>query len=249
MSARISVRHDRSTGRGIPSRLALATLMAGACSAAWSATEYGRVISSTAVQAQMAVSQPQCRDELQPLPPQSSGAGALVGALVGGAVGNAVGAGAGRAAATALGVFSGAVIGDRAEAAGNPPGSTLVRVCQPGVRYEPRIVGYDVVYEYNGRRYSTRTEQDPGPRIALDVNVSPVGAVQAPPPAYGSPPPAYASPPVAYAAPPAYAAPVYGAPVYYGAPPAYGYYGGAYPLFVPSVGVFIGGYGYRGRWR
>lgn len=44
-----------------------------------------------------------------------SGGGSVVGAILGGAVGNQVGGGFGRAAATALGVFGGAVIGNRVE--------------------------------------------------------------------------------------------------------------------------------------
>jgi uncharacterized protein YcfJ len=231
----------------------IAVGIAAACSAAL-ATEYGTVISSTPVSAQVAVPQQQCNDEPQLVQTPNTGAGALFGAIVGGAIGNSVGAGMGRAAATGLGVVAGAAIGDRAEASNSPPVQTTVRRCATVTGYQNRVVGYDVVYEYRGQRYSTRMAQDPGQRIALDVNVAPAGgaAATAPAPVY-SPPPAYSqapvysppvySPPVVYAAP----APVYG----YYAP--YGYYGGYYgyagPALVvaPSLVFGVGGHWRHGR--
>ena len=44
-----------------------------------------------------------------------SGGGAALGAVIGGVLGNQVGHGGGRAAATALGLFGGAVVGDKVE--------------------------------------------------------------------------------------------------------------------------------------
>ena len=184
------------------------------------ATEYGTVISSTPVTQQVAVPQQQCWDEQQVVQPRPSGAGALVGALVGGVVGNQFGAGMGRAAATGLGVVAGAAIGDHAEAANTPPVATNVRRCQNVSQYENRVIGYDVVYEYNGQRYSARLPQDPGSRIALDVSVAPQGG-QAPAP--GSlPPPVYT--------------PRSASPVVYAPAPAY-YYGGPSVVVVPRVVV------------
>ena len=203
--------------------IATAVMLAAGAGTA-SATEYGTVISSTPVTQQIAAPQQQCWDEQQVVQQRSSGAGALVGALIGGAVGNQFGGGMGRAAATGLGVVAGAALGDRAEANNNPPVAQTVRRCQPVAQYENRVVGYDVVYEYNGQRYSTRMAQDPGARIALDVSVTPAGGM--PPTAPSSlPPPVYS---------PRSPAPVYAQPVVYAPAPAY-YYGAPPVVVVPRV--------------
>jgi uncharacterized protein YcfJ len=201
--------------------------LAAACSAAL-ATEYGTVISSTAVTAQAAMPQQQCTDGQALVQPRTSGGGALLGALVGGVVGNNLGAGMGRAAATGLGVVAGSVIGDRTEAANTPPAAVPARSCQTVTGYQNRVVGYDVVYEYNGQRDSARMAQDPGARIALDVNVAPTSdtvtvapvptAVDAPAPVYG--------PYTSYA---------YGPDGYYG-------YAGPAVAVVPSITLGFGGY-------
>lgn len=224
------------------------------------AGEYGRVISSTAVQAQVPVPQQQCYDSQQVVEQPRSGGGALVGAVIGGVLGNAIGAGAGRAAATGLGVVAGAALGDQAEANANPPSTRTVRSCQTVSRMETRVIGYDVVYEYQGQRYSARLAQPPGERIALAVNVAPSGALAADAAAYAQQAPATAPEPVyapAYPASPAYPAPVYApdypvyAPVY---APAYGYghgYGYGYPAagLVVTPRIIIGGGRYRDRWH
>jgi uncharacterized protein YcfJ len=161
------------------------TLLASACAllAAASlpaqATEYGAVISRVPAYASVAVPERQCFDQEQTVRQAPTGAGALVGALVGGGVGNALGNGAGRAAATGLGFIAGALIGDRVEAEATPPASAVVRSCQVVSRVENRVVGWDVVYEYNGQRYATRLAADPGDRVALNVSVAPVAAAAA----------------------------------------------------------------------
>lgn len=213
---------------------------------AW-ATEYGTVLSSTPVTAQVAVPQSQCNDEPALVQQPPSGVGSLLGAVVGGVVGNQFGSGAGRAAATGLGAVAGSVVGNNIESANNPPAATTVRRCRTVSRYENRLVGYDVTYEYNGQRYTTRMAQDPGSRIALNVNVAPQGALAQAPgqsPLSGTPvgeplyrEPVYTEP--AYPAP-VYAAPYYaGPPVVYAPPPAYyGYAPGV--AIVPRI--WIGGY-------
>jgi hypothetical protein len=138
---------------------------------------------------------------------------------------------------------------------------------------------YHVTYEYNGQRYSTRTDARPGSTIPVDVgdygvattspvapqsqlNQGPGGGIGQPDwnnvvpeqgVVVGTGQPAYAAPPPVYAQP---------APVYYPAPvyvqPAYGYgYGYGYPgaYAYPPVGLSLNlGYsrGWRGgggRWR
>lgn len=83
------------------------------------AQEVGRVISSTPIIQQVGVLRQVCTTEQVAVQQPKSGAGAVMGAIAGGAMGNAVGGGSGRAAATMLGIFGGAVLGDRVK--GGPP--------------------------------------------------------------------------------------------------------------------------------
>jgi uncharacterized protein YcfJ len=210
--------------------------LAAACGAA-QATEYGTVISSTAVTAQVAVPLQQCSEQQVLVQPRTSGGGAVLGALVGGVVGHQVGGGFGRAAATGLGVVAGSVIGDRTEAANTPATTVPVQNCQTLTSYENRVVGYDVTYEYHGQRYVTRVAQDPGPRIALNVTVAPAGATVATVPAAPLPMPvAPLAPPVVYTPVSAYG--------YYGPYGYYDYYGGYYggPAVTVVPRVVIGGH-------
>ena len=131
------------------------------------AQEQGRVLSATPVVQQVGVPQQVCGNETVYSGNRTSGAGAVVGAIAGGAAGNAIGKGSGRAAATAIGLIGGALVGNQIE--GGRPQYQDVQRCTTETYYQNRTVGYDVVYEYAGRQYSTRTESDPGRYIALIV--------------------------------------------------------------------------------
>lgn len=207
----------------------VAVSLAAACSAAFAGTEYGDVISSRPVITQVSVPQQQCTEQQATVAPRTSGGGALLGALVGGVVGHGLGEGFGRAAATGLGAVAGSVIGDRAEAANTPVETVPVRSCQTVYTVENRVVGYDVTYDYGGQRYTTRLAQDPGARIALNVNVTPqqLGNTAPAPTTVVVPAPVvtYPVPVVATAV----------APAYYGNP------------FVPRVNLMLGGYWHHGR--
>ena len=146
-----------------------------------SAQEQGRVLSATPVVQQVGVPQQVCGNETVYSGNRTSGAGAVIGALVGGAAGNGIGKGHGRTAATALGVLGGAVIGNQIEGNGQPQYENVQR-CNTETYYENRTVGYDVVYEYAGRQYTTRTQNDPGRWIA--VNVQPAGQYSTQPDPY-----------------------------------------------------------------
>lgn len=148
----------------------LASLLSAAGLAA--AQEQARVISSTPIVQQIAVPQQVCRDETVYSAPRTTGGGALLGAIAGGAVGNAIGGGSGRAAATALGLVGGALLGEQVEGQGRPFNQHDVQRCETETIYENRTVGYNVVYEYAGRQYTTRTERDPGGW--MPVNVQPL---------------------------------------------------------------------------
>lgn len=223
-------------------RSLIAMSLASACTVA-EAAEYGRVVSSTEVTAEVAVPQQDCYDQPTVVKPETSGGGAVLGAVVGGVVGNRFGAGSGRALATGVGAVVGAVAGNKVEAGSTPDEHTTVRNCQNAVSYERRVVGYDVVYDYNGRRYSTRLDHDPGDHIELAVSATPVGqtvtSTQPPPTVVYADP----NPTVIYAAPP---------PVYYSYPYGYSSYGYGYPYGYGGyggtsvvVGVRGGHYGHR----
>lgn len=226
-----------------------------------------RVISSTPVVQQVAVPRQVCNNQAVVSEAPRSGAGALLGAVAGGAAGNAIGNGSGRAIATMIGLFGGAIVGDRVE--GSNSQVQNVQQCTTQTFYENRPSHYNVVYEYQNTQYNVQMANDPGQYVRLQV--TPVGAVNPPPqtlqpqqpqtyyqpvpaqPAYIQQPSSYGQP--SYGQPtyvqPTYIQPVLAAPVYYP-----GYYQRPYrsPYYSP-VGVSLNfgysrGYGGgHGHWR
>jgi uncharacterized protein YcfJ len=210
-----------------------------------SAAEYANVLSATPITTSVATPRQDCYQGAQVVQQPPSGAGALIGAIAGGVIGNQFGHGFGRAAATGLGVVAGSAIGNNVEANNSAPTTVPVQRCRTVDAYESRIVGYDVVYEYNGQRYSTRLPHDPGPRLAVDIRPvgdAPVDRVgppatyaNVPPAAYAqsAPAPLYSEAPAAYYdAPPAYYGP---APAYYPAP-----YPASYYVAPAAIGIGLG---------
>lgn len=148
--------------------------------------EYARVIDVEPLRRRVRVSEPvrECWDETDyradgPLSSNHIG-GTLVGALIGGALGNQVGDGRGRQVARAAGAIIGGAVGHNVsrqrqrERYGDR--EYVYERCEVRYRdsYEERIDGYEVTYEYAGRRYVTRMPYDPGDRIRIRVDVSPV---------------------------------------------------------------------------
>jgi len=144
------------------------------------AQEVGRVISSTPMFQQVAVPRQVCSNQPVVQQPQKSGAGALMGAIAGGAVGNQMGKGSGNAAATAIGLFGGAILGDKIEGAPAPEVRN-VQTCTNQVFYENRTSGYNVVYEFNGKQYTVVMPSDPGPTVRLQVTPMPMAPSMAAP--------------------------------------------------------------------
>ncbi|MFD2755475.1 glycine zipper 2TM domain-containing protein [Comamonas terrae] len=236
--------------------LAVMTLVAATASMSTVAfaQERGRVLSTTPITQQVVVPQQVCNDQAVAVAPRSTGAGAVIGAIAGGVLGNAIGGGAGRAAATAAGAVGGAMLGNQAEAYG-PPQYQTVRQCSTQNYYQNQTVGYNVVYEYRGRNYTTQTSTPPGDWIALNVTPADNGNLYNSNGYYDNPAPAqvYGTVPVApaasyqsgyYAPQPAYTAGDYVAPLLIGA--AIG--AGAYYATRPH---YHGYYrpGWRGGWR
>ena len=177
--------------------LAVATLLAGFATSA-SAQVYGdtaRVISATPITERVAVPKRECLVEPsgydQPAPPPAirsdsggtSGAGAVLGAIVGGVIGHQFGSSSGgRDHGTAAGAVIGGLIGNSIEkdqsgyqrAANEAPAPRPIPPgCETVTEMSDRIVGYDVRYEYNGREFRTRMPYDPGPQMAVNVEVRP----------------------------------------------------------------------------
>lgn len=145
--------------------------LALALPAAHAQTEVAQVISSIPVIQQVAVPRQVCNTQQVVVEQPKSGAGAAMGAIAGGAVGNQIGDGSGRAVATIVGIIGGAMLGDRIEGPAAP--RTQERTtCTTQTVYENRTIGYNVTYEYAGRRYQIQLPNDPGP--TLPVQVSPV---------------------------------------------------------------------------
>jgi uncharacterized protein YcfJ len=156
-----------------PKRLLILSIAMAATAGAAFAEDVGRVLSAQPIIQQVAVPRKVCSNQQVEVQQQKSGAGAAMGAIAGGAIGNSVGRGSGNAAATVLGIFGGAILGDRIEGA---PASRVenVQSCATQNFYENRTVGYNVTYEFGGRNYSVQMPNDPGPTIRLQV--SPIGA-------------------------------------------------------------------------
>ena len=228
------------------------------------AVEYATVVSATPVVVSVPVARRQCADEQQVVQPRQTGAGAVLGAIVGGVIGHNLGAGMGRTAATGVGVVAGAVLGDQVEANTAQPYPTTVRNCRNVSMLEQRTVGYDVMYDYAGQRYSTRVPRDPGARMAIDVRPAVNAGSEPAAPIYDMPPqpgagapaaPEYYQPVPATGRAVAPVAPViyYGEPYVqpyaqpYMQPYAQPYYG---TYIVPSISLGFGYYGgYYGGYR
>lgn len=99
--------------------------------------------------------------------------GSILGGVAGALLGSQVGGGNGNKAAIAAGAITGAVVGDRVQ----NDGSQL----QTGTRMEtrcdnvsvPRMIGYDVRYEYAGQIGTIRLPRDPGTTLRVAITPAP----------------------------------------------------------------------------
>lgn len=148
--------------------------------------DYARVLNVEPIIRQVRVETPrrECWTETrydQPAPPRQGLAGPMIlGALIGGSLGHQF---EGHRNATLAGALIGSAIGhdvgerQRSRYAYSQPQAYEVERCDSRIEqsYEERIEGYDVEYEYCGRRYHTRLPYDPGERMRIRVAVSPAG--------------------------------------------------------------------------
>jgi uncharacterized protein YcfJ len=115
-------------------------------------------------------------------PRERSNTGAIIGGISGGLIGSRFGGGSGRIATAALGAGLGAIVGDRYDNNGRDYGRERVETrpverCVTVDNWNQVPAGYLVNYEYNGRQYTTVTNQDPGRFIPVQVQVRPNGYV------------------------------------------------------------------------
>jgi uncharacterized protein YcfJ len=158
----------------------LAAVFAAPAMAADQYTDTARVLSSTPQMERVNVPRQECRTEYQQQSyrngDNNSVAGALIGGIAGGLLGSTVGKGNGRVAAAAVGAGVGAIAGN--SIANNQRGyggtrSVPVQSCYQVDNWQTVNTGYLVTYEYNGRTYSTVTNEQPGRYIDVNVAIEP----------------------------------------------------------------------------
>lgn len=103
----------------------------------------------------------------------------LLGAVIGGAIGNSMGHHrSSQKVGTIIGAMLGSSIARDMVQARNDSGTIIETVerCDTVYNYqqEEKLVGYDVLYRYNGEEYQVRMPEDPGSTIRVRVNVEPV---------------------------------------------------------------------------
>ena len=105
---------------------------------------------------------------------------ALLGGVIGGVIGHQFGDGNGRDAATVAGALLGASIAHDRAVRRNEPRTVTDRhhkrtrcADRFDEREEERVMGYRVTYQYDGQRYVTRMDRDPGDtvRVAISARV------------------------------------------------------------------------------
>lgn len=144
--------------------------------------DYAKVISATPVYKQVSVSRPEqeCWTETVAYERDTGSNSAtptLLGAVIGGAIGHAVGR-HDRRSGTAIGAVLGGSIGHDIgkSRAGKRVEYRDERRCETRqvTHYEDRLMGYDVTYRYRGEDYFTHMDRDPGKRIRVAVQVTPI---------------------------------------------------------------------------
>ncbi len=148
--------------------------------------EYARVVDVRPILRQVRISNPvrECWDEpvyRTELQPHKSAGGMLAGGLIGGIIGKQIGKGGGNKVATAFGTLIGAKIGHdavngRIDHAQSRQVAGYDEVCKirHQVSYEEVVDSYEVTYKYRGNRYHVEMPYDPGKRIKMRIQFTPV---------------------------------------------------------------------------
>ena len=134
-----------------------------------------RVVSAVPVRQVMASAPRQeCWTEHEESRGGNRAAGAVLGGIAGGLIGHQIGSGSGNTAATIAGALGGAAVGNEVGRRSGGDARAIER-CRTVSDSDERVVGYDVVYRFQGREFTARLPYDPGPEIPVDVTVTPRG--------------------------------------------------------------------------
>lgn len=147
--------------------------------------EYARVVKVRPIYREIEVSRPVRECWQEPVyhthhDEHQSAGGMLAGGLIGGIIGNQFGRGHGNKIATVAGTLIGAQIGHQAvNQHHRQHGETITGYeehCKTRhqVSYEEVVDGYDVTYKYRGKRYRIEMPYDPGKRIKMRIQFTPV---------------------------------------------------------------------------
>lgn len=142
---------------------------------------YARVIGVEPVVRYVTVDQPQrqCWNETvrEPVLPYGVAGPTVAGTILGAAVGRQFGSGEDRDALTVLAAIAGGAIANKRAERNQAYRDVVVERCEVvSRRHTEQVVdGYRVTYEYEGRRYLMTTDEHPGDRVRLAVEVRPVG--------------------------------------------------------------------------
>jgi uncharacterized protein YcfJ len=194
--------------------LAIASLcsVAGTAANAESFGDRARVLSAAPVYERIPITREECWNDRQRGYEErrvtrtdtgaAIGAGTVLGAVVGGVIGHQFGnSSGGRDRATAAGAIVGGLVGNQVDRdkAGNPqetvevqrvPVERNVERCRMVNEVREATLGYDVTYEYAGKRFATRLPRDPGRFVQVRVDLQPI--IEGPPVEPRGPrPPAY----------------------------------------------------------
>jgi len=147
--------------------------------------DYAKVVAVQPIYREVRVSNPvrECWDE--PVyhtrhNGHKSAGGMLAGGLIGGIIGHQIGNGRGNKVATAMGTLIGAQIGHQAVNGDTRQHDDTVvgyeEQCKTRhqVSYEQVVDAYDVTYRYRGQRYHVEMPYDPGKRIKMRIQFTPV---------------------------------------------------------------------------
>jgi len=140
--------------------------------------DYAQVLSTVPQYERVNTPREQCYSEYEPMArghQERDFGGSIIGGVTGGLIGAQIGKGNGNRAATAVGAITGAIVGDRIQNQNrdSDDGMREVRRCRVTEHWENRLTGYQVTYEYAGRRYTAMLPEDPGPRLPMHVSLEP----------------------------------------------------------------------------
>ena len=160
--------------------IVFATLMALTPFEAHAFEAVATVVGVTPVSEQVNHPTQQCWTETQQItqaaPAPHSPLGAIIGGVAGGLLGSTIGHGNGRIAAAAVGAGVGAITGDvvaNQNSANTVTTTVPVQRCRQIDSFEAVVTGYQVTFEYDGQRFSSRLPYNPGNQLRINVTVTP----------------------------------------------------------------------------